>query len=152
MKTVKISVNPTNGLVFTENANLGKDGKAYGWFMVKSSAVDFSGAIAQVKTRVAIKAISKEAYEAAKDQLFAGAELPGQIIAKEALSPFYDGQTPKTAGQDGEVCTLKGQPIYRITEFTSDMSLTDELIAHDNVITGSSVASQVDLGLAKGKK
>lgn len=137
MKTVKILANPKNGLVFNRNAKLGSDGKVYGWFLVESQELDMSGAIVQVKRRTAVKAISEEAYLQAKDMFAPGSELSGKIIIKEALTPFFDGQAPKTAGAGGEVCTKGGKAIYRQAEYTSDLDAQDSLIAHDNVIAGS---------------
>jgi hypothetical protein len=141
MANVTVIANPKTGKVFNQNANLGKDGKAYGWFLVESSVLDTSGPIVSIKRRTAVKAISKEAYDAAAGLLQVGSQLPGKIVVREALEPFYDGQKAKTAGEGGEVCTFNGNPIYRETEFTSDLSASDELIAHTNVITGSSVAA-----------
>lgn len=145
---VTVIANPKTGKVFNQNANLGKDGKAYGWFMVESKVLDMTGAIVSLKRRTAIKAISKEAYDAAASMLQVGSQLPGKIVVRESLTPFYEGQTPKTAGEGGTVCTKGGQPIYRQTEYSDLLEECDTLIAHDNVIEGSSVAaSKQDLAV-----
>jgi hypothetical protein len=140
---VTVIANATTGKVFNQNDNPGKDGKIYGWFTVESKVLNLAGAIASIERRVAIKAISKEAYDAASaaGMLQAGSTLSGKIVIKEALTPFYDKNTPKTAGKGGTVCTKGGQPIYRKYEYTDLMEECDILIAHDNVIEGSSVAA-----------
>lgn len=66
-----------------------------------------------------------------------GSLLSGKIVIRESLTPFFDGQEPKRAGQDGEILHKDGQPIYRNTEFTLQFDKQDELITHDNVIKGS---------------
>jgi len=152
MKTVKLSHNPKNGQVYTANKELSKkDGKEYGWYIVRSLVLDNSGGVTTVKQRSAIKSISREAFNAATAMglMKAGDDLNGQIIFKEALAPFFPGQSPKTAGKDGTVCTKGGLPIYRQYFFVEDQTATDEAIAHDNVITGSNVAAGADAELEK---
>lgn len=61
--------------------------------------------------------------------------LPGKIVIKESLSPFY-AEDPdkhlKRAGDSGVVCTLDDQPIYRDSIYTTNMEDEDELIQHNN--------------------
>lgn len=70
-----------------------------------------------------------------KASFSAGMELEGQIIAKESLTPVNPddlSQGVKMAGDSGIACTVGGKPVYRTTEFTTDLSATDELVKHDN--------------------
>ena len=76
-----------------------------------------------------------------------GTELPGKIVINEQAGvPFYEGQEPKRAGKDGEVLHVDGQPIFRQTEFTLDMTASDKLIKHHNVLSAAarSVSSNGD--------
>lgn len=61
--------------------------------------------------------------------------LPGKIIVKESLQPF-NPQNPdkhlKFAGDSGIVCRVEDEPIYRETEFTSNINAIDSLIPHTN--------------------
>lgn len=66
----------------------------------------------------------------------AGQELPGQICFKESLEPFNFNQPErdyKIAGKTGVVCCLDGQPIYRKTFYTTNSSVENVSIAHNNV-------------------
>lgn len=64
-----------------------------------------------------------------------GFQLPGKIVVKESLTPFYEENPEKDlkiAGDTGVVCRLDDQPIYRQSFFTTNLSATDELINHTN--------------------
>jgi len=135
----KITANPTTGEVFTLNTNedgspkLGKDGKRYGFIRIAQQEVDLSAAVAQVKTRSAIKSIAEDSYNAAKDFLTEGTTMPGKIVAKESLIK-EQGYTEKRAGttENAPVCKLGGKTIYRTTVYTEVDSEMDVLIQHDN--------------------
>lgn len=133
METVKITTNK-EGQVFTKNANLGKDGKEYGYFRVEANRMDFSGAVAKVTPCSAL--ISMSAIDFAKSGLKAGQTLAGKIVFNESLIKIGNAE-PKRAGKDGEILTSGGQPIYRYSKFTSDQNATDVLIAHENVLVAS---------------
>jgi hypothetical protein len=138
METVKITANK-EGQVFTTNANLGKDGKQYGYIRVESQVMDFSGAVAKVKTRSAL--ISMTAEDFAKTSLKNGAALNGKIVFTESLIKIGNAEA-KRAGEKGEILTSGGQPIYRYSKFTSDQNATDVLIAHENVLVASAAGVQ----------
>ena len=67
---------------------------------------------------------------------YAGQILPGNIIVKEAMTPF-NKKTPerdlKIAGETGIVCRVGGEPIYRKTYYSASASSVDITIEHDNV-------------------
>lgn len=80
-----------------------------------------------------------------KNNVTVGYEIPGQIVIMEQTgTPFYEGQQPKRAGQDGEVLykVVNGEklPIYRQTEFTMDMTKSDSLVQHDNALSTAAKA------------
>lgn len=135
----KITANPTTGEVFTLNVDekgspkLGKDGKRYGFIRVEQQEVDMSTAVIQVKVRSAIKSISEDSFNAAKDFLTEGTAMPGKIVAKESLVKEL-GYTEKRAGtaENAPLCTIGGKTIYRTTVYTEIADETDVLIAHDN--------------------
>ena len=62
-------------------------------------------------------------------------EIPGKIVVKEQLVPF-DANNPdrdlKIAGSTGIICAVDGEPIYRKTMFTSDVTAADVLLDHTN--------------------
>jgi len=67
---------------------------------------------------------------------YAGQILPGNIIIKEAMTPF-NKKTPerdlKIAGETGIVCRVNGEPIYRKTYYSASASSVDVTIEHDNI-------------------
>ena len=70
-----------------------------------------------------------------------GAVLPiaGKLVVEETLVPYIiksgprkgQKQEPKRAGINGAVITHQGQPVYRNTNFTTDMNAQDVLLASD---------------------
>ena len=131
--SVKVTANPANGLVFNSTGVSEKDGKEYGYIRVESKMIDMSGPVATVRTLSALKAISKEAFDAS--ELQAGSEIEGKILIKESTTknPFRANQAAKTQGKDGGVLLFNGLPIYRETEFTTDLSAQDILVKHTAV-------------------
>lgn len=128
--SVVVTANPANGQVFTSTGISDKDGKEYGFIRVESKWLDMSGAVATVKSLSALKAISKEAFDLSGLQ--AGMEIDGKILVIESTvkNPFRTNQLPKTQGKDGGVLLFNGLPIYRETEFTSDLTRQSVLVAH----------------------
>lgn len=66
-------------------------------------------------------------------QLKGGELIDGKIIAKESLSPAYEGHEPKRAGKEGNIITSGGSPVYRQTVYTNDVNAQDELLPSDRV-------------------
>lgn len=65
----------------------------------------------------------------------ANQELSGKIVIRESLTPFNPKDPDrdfKVAGKSNIVCCLDGEPIYRKTFYTENVSTQDEIIAHDN--------------------
>lgn len=129
---VVVTANPKTGLVFN-STGIGKDGKEYGFIRVESKELDMTGAVASVRSLSALKAISKESFD--MSDLTAGSIIEGKIIVKESVTknPFRANQEPKRAGKDGGVLLFNGLPIYRETEFTTDLSAQNVLVAYTSV-------------------
>lgn len=141
MSTVKVSTasnssteiigvsnnNPDFGYIRVEE-NGGLSFGNGGWLNAKTKSALIKGKVADLQTFVR------------KNNVTVGYEIPGQIVIMEqAGTPFYEGQAPKRAGQDGEILyiTRDGQklPIYRQTEFTMDMTRVDQLVQHENALS-----------------
>jgi len=140
----KVTVSAVKGNVFTQSMNangtpkVDKKGKEHGFIRIESYDIDLSFSYdGGVKTRSALIAMSKEAWEELKMYGFTkGMELPGKIVVKESTTPFSEenpDQHLKIAGETGIVCCLYGEPIYRITYYTADPNEQDEFVQHDNV-------------------
>lgn len=143
---VIVTANPSNGQVFTANANAGKDGKIYGYIRVQSTVMVENGGFLVPKIISALVPMSKENFD--KAPLAVGTELGGKIVRLESLEQ-KPGYSAKTAGKDGQACTLGGQQIYSTTRWTTDAAATDVLIKHDNVIVGSSATAKASDALNK---
>lgn len=62
-------------------------------------------------------------------------ELQGKIVVKEQLEPFSSTNSDrdlKIAGKTGIICCVDGQPIYRKTMFTADITAEDIMLDHTN--------------------
>lgn len=128
--SVVVIANKTTGLVFNSTGISAKDGKEYGWYTVQSTFVDRSGSMDKVTVLSALRSTSAEAFNAAP--LVAGEILEGKIIVKESTTknPFRANQEPKRKGKDGGILLFNGQPIYRETEFTTDLNAQNVLVAY----------------------
>lgn len=117
------------GVVVRQNENK----KDWGFIRVQQTAVTLEGGFRRESKRSAL--ITGLMVDLLKDGYKAGQELKGQIIVKESTTPFNaenpDGDL-KLAGESSVPCTIGGMPIYRKSEFTSNMDAHDTLIAHDN--------------------
>lgn len=127
---VVVIANKNSGLVFNSTGISAKDGKEYGWYTVQSTFVDRSGAMDKVTVLTALRSTSADAFNAAP--LAAGELLDGKIVVKESTikNPFRANQEPKRKGKDGGILLFNGLPIYRETEFTTDLSAQNVLIAY----------------------
>lgn len=106
----------------------------YGYIVVAMVTSIFEGGWMRESKRTAL--ISGETEMLKNAGFYNGQELEGKIQVIESLTPFEGDPTPekriKIAGNTGIPCKLDGQPIYRKTEFTSDVDAKDILIAHNN--------------------
>jgi len=62
-------------------------------------------------------------------------EITGKIIVKEQLTPFSADDSDrdyKLAGKTGIICCVHGEPIYRKTFFTEDVTAENVLLDHTN--------------------
>ena len=127
---VVVIANKNSGLVFNSTGISAKDGKEYGWYTVQSTFVDRSGAMDKVTVLTALRSTSADAFNAAP--LAAGEILDGKIVVKESTikNPFRANQEPKRKGKDGGILLFNGLPIYRETEFTTDLNAQNVLIAY----------------------
>lgn len=65
--------------------------------------------------------------------LKAGQKLPGKIVVQETTEEPYPDAQPKMNPSTEEIITHQGQPVYRETFFTQDMSKQDTILEMDKV-------------------
>ena len=150
MKKSIVILTALNGVLFTKALNADgtpkkdKNGNEFGFLRVQNPnevTLGFAYNSGGVKNgNSALVAMTVEAWEKAKHNYREGMELPGRVRVVEYLEQKHKGFKPKMAGsgETAQPCTLGGRQIYRTTEFDPTGELADELIQHDNVITGSS--------------
>jgi hypothetical protein len=105
-----------------------------GTVMVEQSKITGLGAIARIAKRVAFVTLEEEVVNLLQPMLTNGGEFPveGKLVVTETTKPYIkkDGslQEPKKNGSTGQVMMYKGEPIYRNTDFSEDMSAQDVLL------------------------
>lgn len=144
MSTVKVTgasnANP-NQIVGVSTNN-----PEYGYIRVESATVQMNNGWLNSVTRSALIKGKTADLKKYAENLSIGTELPGKIVVKESLTPFYEGQQPKRNGNSADSVVLfkrvdgVEKPIYRTTEYTMDMTVQDEMISHDNVLSGTAKA------------
>ena len=129
-KVIVLSDETTNAVV-----NVSKNNPEYGYIRVQQvrTMIDDNGFL---RRKAVSTLIHGDINELKAMNFYAGQELPGQIVIKEALEPF-NAKSPerdlKVAGSTGIICTFEGAPIFRKTVYSSASNAQDTLIKHDNV-------------------
>jgi hypothetical protein len=129
---VKVVADATTGAVIVQSEN----NPLYGYIRLEQTRVmiDDNGF---VKPKNISALLQGEVENLKSLNLYAGQELPGNILIFESLEPFNKKNPErdlKIAGETGIVCTKEGQPIYRKTRYSANPNETDgETIKHDNV-------------------
>lgn len=159
MKTVKITANK-EGQVFTLKLNddgtphLDKNGKPHGFIRVEQRTANLGFAYNKaIKVRSCLIGMTQEAFNEAKDILTNGSVQSGQIVRKDSLTPFYEGQKPLQApvrDENGKIVednfvtiTSGGQPVYRDEFFTDNQEMVDEKLAsYDDISAKTKVTAE----------
>lgn len=109
-----------------------------------ANAASLDGKFANAQSRrIAFIFRTKEQFDAIFAAMnvkpLADTELPGIVVVKEQTEPFnatnptngikYPNAAAKAAGL---MCTVGGKPIYRDTLYTTDETMEDVTIKHDN--------------------
>lgn len=127
MNKVKVNANEAGAVVIPSK------NPEFGYIRLTQDATDFSGGWARPVNK---STLLKGAIEDLKNLNFSkGQLLDGQIVVTESMEPSNAedlAQDRKEAGDSGVVCSVAGEPIYRTSVYSTDMSLTDTLLAHDN--------------------
>jgi hypothetical protein len=111
--------------------NVSKNNPNFGWITLRQDKLTISNNFAQNKSVSTL--IVGELNVLESFNFAAGQVLNGQIVIREQLTPFTtEDRDIKVAGSTGVICSVKGQPVYRKTFFTEDMTQKDILVAHDN--------------------
>jgi len=123
----KITKHPETGAIITPNPNKPE----YGSVRVDQEVKTFTNGFLNRTNRVAF--IGGRLEDLNEMGFKDGQKLPGKIVVKEQLEPFYEGQGPKINPETDEVLTQDDHPIYRNTYYTENMNDQDMLLSHDTV-------------------
>lgn len=131
-----------NGQVFFPNAKPGKDGKIYGYVRLEQVTLDLDSSVATKKT----VSMLKQFEASAANMLEAGDTVNGKLIQKDSLTPWFADQEPlqvpvKPGSDELRTVTSGGQPVYRITEFTSNLEKSSAKLAYDKVRVEATILS-----------
>jgi len=118
--SVKVAVHPETKAVITPS----KNNKEYGTIRLEESGLRFSNGFVNSTRRSAFIRGKLTALAG----FVAGMELPGTIIAKESLKPWYEGQSPKINPSTKAPVLFEGQPVYLQYEYSEDANAQDQLI------------------------
>jgi hypothetical protein len=130
MSQVKVTSNDQGQIVVPSQNN-----PEYGYIRVESKTTAMVNGWANTQTRTALIKGTVEALNSFVEerQLRAGSVLEGKILVKETLEKPYDNAQAKRAGAEGAILKKDGQPIYRTSEYTTNVDEQDVLIKHDTI-------------------
>ena len=128
---------PETGDAITNFTKVDKQGieQSYGRVLIQSSSLSLNDGFVSQKKRVAFITLDSDALKLLEGQIKAEMPYPmaGKIIVKETLEPEFIGHTPKINPSTGETIEVDGYPVYRSTEFTSDMDAQDVRINSNSI-------------------
>lgn len=134
---------PETGKIITRF--VAEKGGEFGKIRVDQTTLVVQNGFSTFAKRSAFITVDGETADLLENMLIEGQPypIPGKIVVTESTTPFYVGQKPKTKGKDGEVITSGGMPVYRNTEFVTDLSTEDTLVESDKVgiaVTNTAIA------------
>lgn len=117
---------------------ISEKGTTYGTICVRQVVPVMRGRFAGFESRVAFIPVGEDQLDHMANFVFAGQDffMKGQLIHTESHTKSSDNHKPKSYPtghkQAGQPILSGGLPVYRNTEFTTDMSLVDVLLPTDN--------------------
>jgi hypothetical protein len=127
-----VTAHPETGELITRFKN--EAGASFGKIRLDQAELVISNGFSRFAKRSAFITVEGTTADILAGMLVEGQPYPmaGKIVVTESHKPFYPGQEPKRKGKDGEIILSNGQPVYRDTEFTSDMNRPDVFITSDS--------------------
>jgi len=132
---VKVNANSETGEIWTLRNITDKNTKeerTVGVIMLSQVSFNSSG-IGGLSKKTAFKTYEQDVMDLLGDMVDGQTfPIPGKLVIEETLKPYTrkDGSTqePKRKGKNGDIITYQGSPVYRNTEFTTDMNAQDVLL------------------------
>lgn len=138
-----VVAHPKTGELISMFDSKSQEGK-FGKIRVDQINLEVNKGFSAMKRRSAFITLDEATSKMLKPLLVEGEAYPleGQIVVRESLDPFWPNQEPKRKGKYGDIVTHLGSPVYRETEFTSDMSAQDEFLEMDKEEVKTSSAAE----------
>jgi hypothetical protein len=126
-----VTAHPETGELITRFKN--EAGASFGKIRLDQAELVISNGFSRFAKRSAFITVEGSTADVLAGMLVEGQPYPmqGKIVVTESTKPFYPGQEAKRKGKDGEIILSNGKPVYRDTEFTSDMNRADVYITSD---------------------
>ena len=128
---------PETGAAITLFEKVDKEGinRTYGRVQIQSVSLTLNNGFVSKKKRTAFVTLDSDALQLIGGQIKAGRRYPmeGKIIVNETKEPQWEGHLPKINPTSGENIEINGYPIFRSTEFTSDMDAQDVFVTSHSV-------------------
>jgi hypothetical protein len=124
MNTVKVTAR--DGVVVNKTKN-----EEFGYIRVEASTTTMENGWLRKQNRSAL--ILGRYDDLVSAGFREGQQIPGKIVVVESTTTSNPNNEPKINPTTGEVLMHGGSPIYRDTVFTTDLSKSDVLLAHDTV-------------------
>jgi hypothetical protein len=126
-----VKAHPTTGQVVTYFQS--EKGETFGKIRVDQSAPVINNGFLSFANRSAFITMDEETAKKLEPILKEEQPYPiaGKVLVRESTEPFYEGQEAKINPSTEEVITHLGAPVYRDTEFTSDINAQDVLLQSD---------------------
>lgn len=127
-----VTAHPETGELITRFKN--EAGASFGKIRLDQAELVISNGFSRFAKRSAFITVEGSTADVLAGMLVEGHPYPmaGKIVVTESHKPFYPGQEAKRKGKDGAIILSNGQPVYRDTEFTSDLNRADVFIASDS--------------------
>ena len=128
-----VKAHPETGKVVTRFSPDGSD-EVYGKVRIDETTLVVKSGFSRFATRSAFITVDEETADILDSMIQDGDAYPvqGKIVVRESFKPFYDGHEPKRKGKGGDIVTIDGQPVYRETEFVTDMTLEDVMVSSES--------------------
>lgn len=126
-----VTAHPETGELITRFKN--EAGASFGKIRLDQAELVISNGFSRFAKRSAFITVEGSTADVLAGMLVEGQPYPmaGKIVVTESYKPFYPGQEAKKKGKDGAIILSNGQPVYRDTEFTSDLNRADVFINSD---------------------
>jgi hypothetical protein len=143
--TQSVVAHPVTKEVFKEFV---KDGKTFATVRVDETTMAVTNGFTSMRKRTAFVTLGDDVYGILKPMIVAGQPYPlkGKIVVKEFFEPQWDGHEPKMNPRTEEIISVDGKPVYRTSDFSTDMEQPDVLLyASATATTVDSAEAEADV-------